>query len=142
MTGDGVTGGLDRRAVGAGALVALALLVPVVIVVSALDESSPAWVFAVVALFAAFIGAGGVAARRAPDRPLVHAAAAALAAVAVIVALNLVLALLGEDGLSLATVVTLAIYGQIGVALAILGGWGSARRRGRGRAHARSSGAS
>ena len=74
--------GLDWRAVGAGAAVDLALFLPLVVGIAVLKhhdlatQESYVWIVSAVAIFVAPAIGGGVAARRRPDTPMTHGAAA------------------------------------------------------------------
>jgi len=77
-----VTGGrltVDWRAVGAGAMVALAVAVPVILAGQALPRGSGLVVPLYLVLLAGLVAGGRRAGRRRPDAPLTHGALAALA---------------------------------------------------------------
>src|SRR5215210_569542 len=94
---------LTWRAIGAGALVALLLAVPVALISQALDsadqlgdESSLPFIFAAVIIVALGIGGATAAARR-PDAPMTHGILAALLAYGVVQALGVVRRLVAGD---------------------------------------------
>ena len=125
---------LDWRTVGRGALVAIAVTVPPAWVVRALKsddlegQESYLWVVPVLALFAGFAVAGHLAARRRPDAPLVHSAAAAVAAFTLLAAVTVVRRVAAGDGVSAPLLLTMALLLQITVSLAVLGGYAASRR--------------
>lgn len=130
-------GRLDWPVVGRGALLAIAVTVPVTVVAGILggddaDGEGPAtWVVAVVALFAGFALAGNFAARRRPDAPLVHAAAAAGLAFGLLTAVTVVRRLATGEGVSAPLVITLGLLLQITVSLAMLAAYLGMRHRAR-----------
>ena len=132
--GDGPGPRLDWRTVGRGALVAVAVTVPPAWVVRALKsddlegQESYLWVVPVVALFAGFAVAGHLAARRRPEAPLVHSAAAAVAAFALLAGVTLVRRVATGEGLSAPLLLTMGLLFQITVSLAVLGGYAATRR--------------
>jgi hypothetical protein len=73
---------LDWRAVGAGATVDLLLFLPLVVGIAVLKhhdlatQESYVWIVSAVAVFVAPAIGGAVAARRRPDMPMIHGAAA------------------------------------------------------------------
>lgn len=125
---------LDGRAVLAGAAVAVAVAVPpaaLVRVVKGGDldgQESYLWVLPVVALLVGFALGGHLAARRRPDAPLRHSAAAAAAGFGAIAAFTVVRRLAGGEGLSATVMVNLVLLLQITVSLAVLGGYLATRR--------------
>ncbi|HUP70032.1 MAG TPA: hypothetical protein VM142_09495 [Acidimicrobiales bacterium] len=127
---------LDWGVVRRSALLAIAITVPVSVVVRVLkgddatDDRSALWVIAVVALFAGFALAGNFAARRRPDAPLLHAATAAGVAFAVLAVATVVRRVTTGDGVSAALVITLGLLLQISVSLALLGAYLGMRHRG------------
>jgi hypothetical protein len=92
------------RAVGRGATVGLAVIVPVTIVRAILernltDLSHSVWIYPLSALILVAYGlAGGVAAHAAPGRPLLHGALAGVAAVVVWVPVRIVIWAVRESG--------------------------------------------
>jgi hypothetical protein len=73
---------LDWRAVAAGAAVDLVLFLPLVVGIAVLKhhdlatQESYVWIVSAVAIFVAPAVGGAVAARRRPDMPMIHGAAA------------------------------------------------------------------
>lgn len=128
---------LDWAVVGRAALVAVGVTVPVSLVARILGgaggdgDGSSLWVVAVLALFAGFALAGNFAARRRPEAPLLHAAAAAGAAFAGLAAITVVRRLAVGDGISAPLVLTLGLLFQITVSLAMLGAYLGIRHRSR-----------
>ena len=94
---------VDRIAVLTGALVGLAILVPVSVVrvildreISDLDHS--AWIVVLsIALLIGYVAAGAVGGRRAPNAPLSNGALAALGAVVLWLPIRVVIWLIRED---------------------------------------------
>lgn len=134
--GDGGTSGrIDWGVVARAAVVAVAVTVPVSVLVrmvkgdDANDERSALWVIAVVALFAGFALAGNFAARRRPDAPLLHAATSAGVAFAVLVVATVVRRVATGEGISSALIITLGLLLQISVSLAMLGAYLGMRHR-------------
>lgn len=88
--------GVDRSAVRAGALVALALFAPTILLawivdaVTDIEGDDPIAAVLFVPVIVGFVLAGWVAGRRERTRPFVHATVAALAAYAVVALLALV----------------------------------------------------
>ncbi|MEO7837205.1 MAG: hypothetical protein ABIS21_06145 [Acidimicrobiales bacterium] len=135
-TGDtGIPRRVDWRIVGRAALLAIAVTVPVSVMVRIArgDNESGArsslWVIAVLALFAGFALAGNFAARRRPDAPLVHAAASAGVAFSGLVALTVARRLTAGEGISGALIITLGLLLQISVSVAMLGAYLGMRYR-------------
>ncbi len=133
-------GRLDWPVVGRAALVAVGITVPVAVLarlfsgdsVDGANGDGPAlWVVAVVALFTGFALAGNFAARRQPEAPLLHAAAAAGTAFTALALATFVRRLAGGDGISAALVLTLGLLLQITVSLAMLGAYVGMRHRSR-----------
>jgi predicted permease len=130
---------MDWRAVGTGAAVAVVVTVPPAVVARILKgddlegQESNLWVVPVVALFVGFALGGHLAARRRPDAPLLHSAAAAVGAFAALCVFVVVRRFVTGDGLSVPLVVTLALLLQITVSLAVLGGYVAMRREVHGR---------
>lgn len=133
-------GRLDWPVVGRAALVAVGITVPVAVVARLFSrgggdggeaDGSGLWVVAVVALFAAFALAGNFAARRRPEAPLLHAAAAAGTAFAGLALATIVRRLAGGEGISAPLVLTLGLLLQITVSLAMVGAYLGMRHRSR-----------
>lgn len=129
--------GLDWRVVAGGALLAIAVTVPVAVAAAILGgddadgEGSSLWPVAVVALFAGFALAGNFAARRRPEAPLVHAAAAAGVAFGLLTVATVVRRLATGEGISAPLVITLGLLLQITVSLAMLAAYIGMRHRAR-----------
>ena len=125
---------VDRRVVGEGALWALAVALPPVWLVAVLKsddvpgEESNLWLLTPVALLAGFAIGGFVAARRRPELPLVHAAAAGAAAFGVVVVFGVVRRAVGDDGVTVSYLVRLLLLAQICVSTSLLGGYVAGRR--------------
>ena len=124
---------VDWRAAADGAVLAVLVVLPPTIVVRLLKDGdlegseSGLWVVPMLAVLVGFGLAGHKAARRRPDAPLLHAAAAAGLAFAALAAVALVRAAVGGD-FTVPLVVTLLLLGQIVVSLAIVGGYVAMRR--------------
>ena len=133
-TGPSIGAGIDRRAVGAGAGVTLAIaLVPAVALRMVVGDEVEGvernlWVVAVVVLLAGFAIGGHLAATRRPDAPYVHATASAAVAFAAFVAFTVGRRLVGGDGVSTALVVTLVVLFQVTVSCAVVGAYVAWRR--------------
>lgn len=85
MTGDDAAASVDVRAAGAGALLALAVIVPVSVVVAVLDhvgdgDHAAASLIGMVGLVGAYAAGGFRAGSLAPDAPLTNGALAGLGA--------------------------------------------------------------
>ncbi len=125
---------LDWRAVTAGAAVTLVITAGPIAALQLVvgDEAQGVernlWVVAVIVLFAAFAVGGHVAARRRPEAPLLHAAAAAAVAFTVFTAYTLTRRLLQGEGVSVPLLVTLFFLFQINVSVALLSGHVAFRR--------------
>jgi hypothetical protein len=117
---------VDARVVGAGALVTMAIGIPVATVGSVvLDDGSDAvFAFAVLALIG-FVAGGFVAGSRAPDTPMLHGAAAAFAGFAVAQTVAAVLQVVRDEDLSAVAIVFNAL---LAASLGQLGGWLAGRR--------------
>ncbi|MFP5317016.1 MAG: hypothetical protein ACLGI2_01835 [Acidimicrobiia bacterium] len=95
---------IDWRAVGAGAALALAVMVSTMVAVEVVDATvgiNPGsnWVFLFYLVALGGLAAGGrLAARRRPDAPLAHGLLAALAAYAAVAGLGIVLRLTVDRG--------------------------------------------
>ena len=97
---------IDWRAVGAGALVALAVAVPVILAGQALPRGSSLVVVLYLVLLAGLVAGGRRAGRRRPDAPLTHGALAALATTgALLLAIVVVRRVAGESAPNLVAVV-------------------------------------
>ena len=122
-----------------GAALAIVVTVPPAVVARVLKgddlegQESNLWVLPVVALFVGFGLGGHLAARRRPDAPLLHSAAAALVAFAALCGFAVVRRFVTGEGLSVPLVVTLVLLLQITVSLAVLGGYVAMRREAHGR---------
>ena len=117
---------LDPKAVGLGAAVQIAVTVPAALVVRALRQDDVAaesnlWLVAsFLALVAGPAVAGWLVARRCPESPVLHAAAATGAAWALLTCVRLLRAAFASDDLAplLATLITIA---PIQVGIGVLG---------------------
>jgi peptidoglycan/LPS O-acetylase OafA/YrhL len=122
---------LDRDAVGAGALVTLAIAVPVIVVVAVLSHNSGrdsnVWFADPIALFVAFVTGGHRAARKRPETPLMHAAAAGGLAMIALAIVSVVGHLVEGKPVP---IVSLVLYAQIAIGLAVFGGYVAMRRAG------------
>lgn len=121
---------LDRDAVGSGALVTLAIAVPVIILVAIVSHrsgrDSNIWFADPIALFVGFVSGGHVAARRRADTPLMHAAAAGALAMIALAAVSVGGHLVEHKPVP---VVSLVLYAQIAMGLAVFGGYVAMRHR-------------
>ena len=127
---------IDRTTIVRGVLVTLALLVPPVAVVRTLlgsQSSSPLWNLIVVAFLVSFVVGGGVAAARAADAPMKHAAIAGGAAFGLALAGGLIRNAVTGWSLGFAGLVTALLLWQIATSLAMFGGFVATRRRNRSR---------
>jgi peptidoglycan/LPS O-acetylase OafA/YrhL len=130
-----VGGTVDWRVAGRGALVALVVALPPVVLVRLLKGSdldgreSNLWVVSVLAILLGFGLAGFVAGRQRPRSALLHAAAAAGIAFAGLVVYTLGRHAVSGDPITVAFVVRLLLVGQITISLGILGGFVATRRR-------------
>ena len=122
---------VDPRAVGLGAIVAMALAVPVVLVYQMLlnadvigDESPLAFVFYVMAM-AGFATGGFVAGSKRPEAPLSHGALAGLLAFSTVQLIASTVNLIRGDTLNVLQIVFNAMLAS---GLGLLGGHLSARR--------------
>jgi len=131
------SGSVDWRVALRGALVALIVALPPVVVVRLLKgndlegRESNLWVVSVLAIFLGFGLCGYNAGRQRPRSALLHAAAAAGLAFGGLVVYTVFRHLVTGDPITLAFVVRLVLVGQITVSLGILGGYVATRRRGR-----------
>ena len=123
---------IDRSTIVRGVVVTLAILVPPVAVIRALlgsQSSSPLWNLIVVAFLVSFVVGGGVAATKAPDAPMKHAAATGAVAFGIALAGGLIRNAVTGWSLGLAGLVTALLLWQIATSLAMLGGFLTTRRR-------------
>jgi hypothetical protein len=120
---------LDGRSVGTGALVAMAVAIPVATIGSVVldDGSDLVFAFAAVSLVG-FLAGGWVAASRPPAAaaPLAHGAAAALAAFVVAQVIAAVLQVVRDEDL---TPVAWVFNALLAAAIGLLGGYLAGRRR-------------
>jgi hypothetical protein len=115
---------LDRRTVLEGAGLTLLVLVPPVVVIRSLlgpESDSPLWNLIVVVFLTAFVAGGVVTAKRAPEAPLKHAAAAGATAFGVALVIGLLRNALTGWSLGLAGIVTALLLWQIATSLSLLG---------------------
>lgn len=120
---------LDLGAVGLGAVVTMAIGIPVATIGSVVldDDSNFVFFFAVVALIGFLLG-GFVAGFRAPETPMTHGAVAALAGFVVAQAVSAALQLVRDEDVSpVAIVFNALLAANIGLA----GGWFASRSRAR-----------
>lgn len=129
-----MTQGLDKRVVLEGALLALAVTLPPVILVRILHgddvdgQESNLWIVSVLAIFAGFALGGHRAARRRPATGLTHAAAAAGTAFAGLALYSLGRHLVTGDEVTVSFVIRLLLVGTITVSIGVLGGYVALRR--------------
>lgn len=119
---------IDRPAVGAGTVAAVAIALPAALLgeVAVGDDQAGNLVFPLVAAVLAGFAAGGwVAARRAPGRPLTTAGLAALAAFALIQGAGLVRRLATDEPVSVPSIV---LAGVLAYSAGLVGGLVAARR--------------
>jgi hypothetical protein len=96
--------GVDWRAVARGALVGLAIIVPVTILRAVLDREvrdfdDSGWIYPLfVLVLVAYFAAGWVAGRARPDLPFTHGALAGLGALVLWIPIRIVIWALREDG--------------------------------------------
>jgi hypothetical protein len=115
---------LDWRAIGAGAAVDLGLFLPLVIGIAVLKhhdlatQESYAWIVSAVAIFLAPAVGGAVAARRRPDTPMMHGAAATGLASLVFVVVRVIDGAVGGNaahpGLLIVFVIASVSMGMVG----------------------------
>jgi hypothetical protein len=118
---------LDPGAVGLGAVITMAVGIPVATIGSVVleDGSDLVFLFAVLALLG-FLAGGYVAGHRRPEAPMAHGAVAALAGFAVSQAVSAVLQVVRDESVSpVAVVFNALLAANIGLAGGALG----ARRR-------------
>jgi hypothetical protein len=123
---------IDRKALTRGAVIGLAVIVPISVAVEVLEqnvddlEGSGWMVLPFLAILAAYAIAGRGAASVAPDAPLAHGTLAALAAFAGWLVVRIAVPLLAGDdlGFGIKAVVTNAMFAA---AFGLLGGAMSAR---------------
>ncbi len=125
---------MDWQAVAGGAFLAVVVTVPPAVVTRALKgddlegQESYLWVVPILALVVGFTLGGHFAARRRPDAPLLHSAAAAAVASGALAAFTLARWLVVGEGISGGLLVTLALVFQITVSLGVVGGYVATRR--------------
>ncbi|HVL94077.1 MAG TPA: hypothetical protein VM264_12140 [Acidimicrobiales bacterium] len=126
---------VDWRAALDGAAVAVLVTLPPTVAVQLFKgddlegQESNLWVVPVVAMLAGFFLAGRRAARRRPEAPLVHGAAAAALAIGALAALTVVRRLVAGDGIGAPLVVTMILLAQVTVSVGVLGGYTVGRSR-------------
>ena len=118
---------LDPGAVGLGAVVTMAVGIPVATIGSVVleDDSNFVFFFALLALVG-FLAGGYVAGWRAPETPMTHGAVAAFAGFAVAQAVAAVLQVIRDEDLS---PVAIAFNALLAANIGLLGGWYASRRR-------------
>lgn len=116
---------IDWRAVGIGAIVALAVAAPAALVAQALysadaisDGSNWVFVFTAVILCGCALG-GFVAGRKRPDAPLSHGALAALAAFVIVQGIGVAVRLVDGDTID---AVKIVFNAMLSAAVGLLGG--------------------
>ena len=117
---------LDPRAIGAGAVLAIAIALPTALVGEAAadgdDDPSGLVLLCFVVVLLAFVAGGYLAARRAPDAPFSNGAVAALVAFALIQLGGVVANLLQDDPIQTASIAFSALLaiasGLVGALLA------------------------
>ena len=125
-------GQLDRRAVGAGTLVALAIAAPPALIAQALTSvdavgEDSGWLFLFLpVVFAGFTIGGYTAARRRTDTPLLHGAVAALLAFLVVQVIGVVRQLIAGDEIRWARI---TFNAMLSACLGAIGGIIAARRQ-------------
>lgn len=121
---------VERAAVFRGAGLTLAIAVPVIVVVAVLSHRSgqvSSLAFAdPIALFIAFVAGGHLAARRQTAAPLMHAAAAGCLAMAALGAVSVGGHVIENKSVP---IVSLVLYAQVAVGLAVVGGYIAMRRQ-------------
>ncbi len=126
--------GLDKRVVAEGALLALAITVPPLVLVrivggdEARGDESNVWVVAVLTVFIGYAMGGHRAAKKRPRNGLAHAAAAAGLAFAASAAFSLVRRAVTGEAITVSNVISLMLLGTITVSLGVLGGYVALRR--------------
>lgn len=132
--GAGGAGGLDWRAVAEGALLALAVTLPPVILVRILHGDDPGgqesnlWFVPVLAVFAGFALGGHRAARKRPRTGLTHAATAAGVAFGGLALYSIARHLVTGEEVSVSYIIRLMLVGSITVSIGVLGGYVAVRR--------------
>jgi putative membrane protein (TIGR04086 family) len=116
---------LDWRAIGVGALVAMAICVPLAVISQIISDYGNDGAAGIVALFffvvLAGLAAGGyVAGSRRPEAPLSHGILAAIVAYVIVQGIGLVVNLARGDDISLVAIVFNA---GLASAMGLLGGW-------------------
>ena len=125
---------VSKRVVGEGALLALAVTLPPVILVRILHgddlegQESNLWIISVLAIFAGFALGGHRAAKRRPQDGLTHAAAAAATAFAGLAVYSLLRHLVTGDEVTVSLVIRLLLVGTITTSIGVLGGYVALRR--------------
>lgn len=121
------------RAVGAGALLILAVATPPLVLARLARGEGPVrsnlWVMASLGLLVGFAVGGRKAALLRPDMPAVHSAAAAIIAFAAFASYAVGRRLVTGEGVSLAVTITLLVLLQVTVSAASVTGYLAARRR-------------
>jgi hypothetical protein len=118
--------GLDWRAVGAGAAIDLVLFLPLVVGIAVLKhhdlatQESYVWIVSAVAIFVAPAVGGAVAARRRPDTPMIHGAAATGVASLGYVVVRVIDGAVGGDG---APVGLLVVFIIASVSMGLVGSY-------------------
>jgi hypothetical protein len=133
---------VDWRVVARGALVGLAIIVPVTIVRVVLDREihdfdDSGWIYPLfVGILVAYFVAGWVAGRAAPDAPLTHGTLAGVGTLVLWIPIRIVIWAVREDGRGLFSGDNAAlrpgqVFGAfvIAAALSMIGGWVGARLR-------------
>ena len=125
---------LSKRVVGEGALLALAVTLPPVILVRILHgddldgQESNLWIVSVLAIFAGFALGGHRAARRRPREGLAHAAGAAGVAFAALALYALLRRVVTGDEVTVSLIIRLMLVGTITTSIGMLGGYVALRR--------------
>jgi hypothetical protein len=123
---------VDRTALRRGALVAIAICLPVAVLTAALidpDDPSAAAPFLYLAILIGFVMAGRAGSRAAAHAPLVTGGLAALAGYAVVELIGVVIRIASGDGVSVASVV---LSGALAYGCGLTGAVLAERRRARG----------
>ena len=118
---------LDPAAVGLGAVVAMAVGIPVATIGSVvLDDGSDLVFFFAALAIVGFLAGGYVAGHRRPEAPMAHGAAAAFAGFGVAQAISAVLQLARDESVS---PVAVAFNALLAANIGLVGGLVGARRR-------------